>query len=103
VEAPELRVNALAHMVDRACLGRCYSYANYEPSTSQFRVRVTGPSPIILARYEDSWLAQSGLYVLKPADLPIQQILANEEGQLVLREPPAGAVAGMTYWNPLAH
>src|SRR5271157_5619728 len=45
VEDPNLRVNALAHMIDRVCLGRCFSYANYEPSTAQFRIRVTGASP----------------------------------------------------------
>jgi len=27
------------HLVDRACVGRCFSYSNYEPSSGQFRVR----------------------------------------------------------------
>ena len=39
IDDPGLRVNALAHAIDRACIGHCYSYANYEPSTAQFRVR----------------------------------------------------------------
>src|SRR5581483_5127390 len=38
VEDLELRSTAVTHMIDRVCVGRCYSYANYEPSTKQFRV-----------------------------------------------------------------
>ena len=33
IEDPYLRVNAITHMIDRICVGHCYSYANYEPST----------------------------------------------------------------------
>ena len=28
---PDLRVPTLDHMIDRVCVGRCFSYANYEP------------------------------------------------------------------------
>src|SRR5581483_5632654 len=37
IQDSTLRANALTHMIDRACIGHCYSYANYEPSTAQFR------------------------------------------------------------------
>jgi hypothetical protein len=30
---------AIEHILDRACIGRCFSYLNYEPSSGQFRVR----------------------------------------------------------------
>ena len=46
VDDPDLHVFAVTHMIDRACLGRCFSYANYEPSTAQFRIRTRGRKPL---------------------------------------------------------
>ena len=60
VRDPTLRVNALAHMIDRACIDRCYSYANYEPSTRQFRVRVDTPNAIVASTYAESSALQNG-------------------------------------------
>ena len=67
-------------MIDRACLGRCFSYANYEPSTWQFRVRATGPNPYVVWTYEDSWSMQAGLYAVRPADLPMYQATWTRKG-----------------------
>jgi hypothetical protein len=36
----------LAHAVDRSCLQRCFSWANYEPPTHQFRVRARPGSTV---------------------------------------------------------
>src|SRR5262249_33997829 len=77
IGAPSLRVNPLDHMVDRVCIGRCYSYANYEPSTAQFRVRVVGPSPLVISNYEDSFKLQSGGYVVQQRDVPLYQLIAD--------------------------
>ncbi len=41
------RLNLLEHMIDRACIGRCYSYGNYEPPSAAFRIRVVGPNRIV--------------------------------------------------------
>jgi len=101
IEQTGLRINALAHMIDRICVGRCYSYANYEPSTGQFRVRVNGDNPIVAPTYQDSLGLQSGSYVVKERDLPLYQLLVNESGQLQIRVPPAGFACGVTAWNVL--
>ncbi|MGP8243881.1 MAG: hypothetical protein ACLQVN_05105 [Bryobacteraceae bacterium] len=101
VDDPALRTAAVAHMIDRACLGHCFSYANYEPSTWQFRVRATGPNPYVAWTYEDSWSMQTGLYVVRPADLPLYQVTMDAEGKLGLRELPAGEPCGITYWKTL--
>jgi len=101
IDQPGLRVNVLAHMADRACLGRCYSYANYEPSTDQFRVRVTAQNPIVAATYADSFALQTGKYVVKERDLPLYQLLMNEHGEIQVRIPPAGAPCGITAWKVL--
>jgi hypothetical protein len=69
-----LEVNVMTHMIDRACLGQCYSFANYEPSTEVFRLRATGPNPWVTASYEQSILMQAGKYVIKEGDLPLLQV-----------------------------
>ena len=94
-----LRVNAVAHIVDRACLGRCYSYANYEPSTAQFRVRVNGENGIVAATYEDSYAMQRGSYVVKDRDLPLYQLLVDGDGNIQMRIPPAGQPCSVSAWN----
>jgi hypothetical protein len=101
VDAPGIRINALSHMIDRVCVGHCYSYANYEPSTAQFRVRVTAPNPIVAATYEDSFTLQLGTYVVKPADVPLYQVVIDQNGHMGVRAIDAGVQVGMTYWNPL--
>ncbi len=101
IDDPTLRVNALVHMIDRACLGRCYSYANYEPSTAQFRIRAVAENPIVVSTYEDSWFLQTGSYVVKERDLPLYQVALDQAGHMVIRILAAGTQSGITYWNVL--
>jgi hypothetical protein len=89
-------VNPLTPMMDRSCIGRCYSYANYEPSTAQFRVRVNGENPFVAATYADSYAMQTGKYVVKQQDLPLYQIIADQSGELQVRVPPVGQPCGIT-------
>jgi hypothetical protein len=91
---PDLHVNAFAHMIDRACIGRCFSYANYEPSTGQFRIRVPGESPMIASTYEDSWRMQNGSYVVKERDLPLYAVRLDEAGNLTVEGLQAGVRIG---------
>jgi hypothetical protein len=101
IQDPNLRINALAHVIDRVCVGRCYSYANYEPSTAQFRIRAEAENPFVASSYEDSWLMQMGAYVVKERDLPLYQIDMDAGGRLVVRSLRAGAPSGSTEWNVL--
>jgi hypothetical protein len=101
IDAPNLRVNALAHVIDRVCIGRCYSYANYEPSTAQFRIRAAVENPYVAHRYEDSWLMQVGAYVVKDRDLPLYQVDLDAGGRMVLKSLRAGVPCGSTTWNVL--
>lgn len=96
-----LRVNALTHMVDRACTGRCYSYANYEASTEQFRVRAMAPNAFVAATYEDSWNLQTGGYTVKERDLPLYRIDLEPGGALTVRSLPAGRPNGISNWSVL--
>jgi hypothetical protein len=74
VAAQESRIRSLDHVVDRVCLGRCFSYANYEPSTAQFRVRADHDNPFVVSNYSESYHIQTGGYVVKARDLPLYRI-----------------------------
>jgi hypothetical protein len=88
-------------MLDRACLGRCFSYANYEPSTAQFRIRVVKPNPLVISHYGDSWDLQNGLYVIRPADLPLLALGISDDGKVTVRSLKAGAASGTSKWLAL--
>jgi hypothetical protein len=65
---------SINHLVDRACIGQCFSYGNYEPSSGQFRVRVQSQNPLVLATAADAGDAQNGKYIVRAQDLPIFEI-----------------------------
>jgi hypothetical protein len=96
-----LRTDPFLHMVDRACLGLCYSYANYEPSTWQFRVRATGPNPIVASNYSDSFRLQTGRYVVKPSDLPLYRLDLDATGGIIVHSLPAGQPNGMVTFTAI--
>ncbi len=101
VEDNQMRVFAVTHMIDRVCLEHCFSYANYEASTAQFRVRATEVNPYVVYRYHDSYEMQQGRYVVQGRDLPLYQV-DLEAGRLVIRDLKAGTKCGMKYWDTLA-
>ncbi len=99
---PGYRVDA-DHIVDRACIGRCFSYANYEPSSGQFRIRVEPNSPVVVASAADGLAMREGRYVVRPTDLPMVQIYQCDERDLTklcLRELIAGEVNGRLGYHP---
>jgi hypothetical protein len=100
IETPTLRVNPLTHMIDRVCVGRCYSYANYEPSTAQFRIRVMEPNGIVASTYQESWALQGGRYIVRGRDLPIYDIRLDSHGDITPMMPTAGSQVGMSFWEP---
>jgi hypothetical protein len=71
---PNRRLFSLLHVIDRACIGHCFSYANYEPSVGQFRLRAERGNGIVVANFRESWAMQAGGYVVKPADLPLYRV-----------------------------
>ena len=101
VSDPDLRANAITHMIDRACLGRCFSFANYEPSTWQFRIRAIGQSSVVVNKYSDSWALQTGTYMVKPSDLPLYAVDVDDSGRIIIRQLKAGALCGSSYWKVL--
>jgi hypothetical protein len=71
---PSWRACIAAHMLDRACIGHCFAYGNYEPSSNQFRVRAAPGNRIVMTSYEDTESMETGTYTVKPTDLPAYQV-----------------------------
>jgi hypothetical protein len=62
------------HVIDQACIGRCFSYNNYEPKVGQFRVRANAGNPFVMT---DTKTVDSGRfqnYVVQQRDLPLYEI-----------------------------
>jgi hypothetical protein len=73
---PVYRVDPVLHLIDRVCVGRCFSYANYEPGTKQFRIRAEPGNPVVVATYKESYEMQIGRYKVKLGDLPLWGVFA---------------------------
>jgi hypothetical protein len=95
-EPPDYRMVTL-HVVDRACVGHCFLYSNYEASTRQFRLRVKEGSPVVVASPEDSEDMQVGSYDVQDEDLPLKEIYQCDAGdwtKLCVRDLKAGEKNG---------
>lgn len=84
-------MNPMLHMLDRACIGHCFSYGNYEPSTAQFRLRVRPGSPVVLDSPRDVFALMEGRYVVRRGDLPLYGLLIHEGATFALEVRPLRA------------
>ena len=97
------RISFVGHFVDRACIARCFSYANYEPSSGQFRIRVRPGSPVVSASDNDSEEMQAGEYEMQDEDLPAVEIYQCDEHDLTklcIRSLVAGEKNGRLGYEP---
>lgn len=70
---PDSRVS-IQHILDRACIGYCFSYGNYEPGADMFRVRAVPGNPYVLSDYSLAVEMEEGDYTVRPEDLPVYQV-----------------------------
>jgi hypothetical protein len=68
------RIQFVHHVVDRACIGHCFTYSNYEPSSAQFHVRVNPESPLIANSAADAQEMEAGNYIVRASDPPFVDI-----------------------------
>ncbi len=96
LRTPSRDLSPAEHAVDRACIGRCFSYANYEPSTGQFRVRANAGNPFVMADYADVYSVELGRYRVQASDLPVilVYLCGLDRPQVCTRELHAGEVVG---------
>jgi hypothetical protein len=92
------------HLIDRSCIGHCFHYSNYEPSTLKFRVRVDlDGSPLVAATVDDSEALQFGNYQVQEEDLPLKEIYQCEDSDLTklcIRDLVAGELNGRLGYHP---
>ncbi|MFZ0432576.1 MAG: hypothetical protein WAL86_07770 [Candidatus Acidiferrales bacterium] len=74
IEPPEGSHLVVHHIVDRACIDRCFSYGNYEPPSDAFRIRVLRPNPYVMSNVSSTAAMEEGSYRVQPSDLPAYQI-----------------------------
>jgi hypothetical protein len=86
-----LGINPLLHMIDRACVGRCFSYGNYEPATAQFRLRTRPGATAAMASMQDVSALHHGQYVVKPGDLPLFGVFLRGTSPFTLSVRPLEA------------
>jgi hypothetical protein len=97
------RVQFIGHLVDRACIGRCFTYSNYEPSSGQFRVRARKGSPVATDSADDSSDMEGGSYKVQATDLPLVQIYQCDEDdptRLCLHSLAEGETTGQVGLHP---
>jgi hypothetical protein len=83
------------HLLSRACLGHCFDYMNYEPSTDQFRIHALPENPIVLAHWEDVTSMMNRSYFVEPRELPFYALLRCGPGvDGLLIRPMAGGEIG---------
>jgi hypothetical protein len=64
----------IQHIGDRACIGYCFSYGNYEPGSGEFRVRAFPGNPYVMPSYDTVPDVEDGTYEVQPEDLPVYQL-----------------------------
>jgi hypothetical protein len=89
-----LRSFCFHHDLDRACIGHCFSYANYEPSTRQFRIRAQPGNGIVMDNYADVAAVESGVYIVGARDLPLNLLYECGKRSVCLSSLQAGDTAG---------
>ena len=91
-------LNGVVDVLDWACIGRCFDYGNYEPSTGQFRIRISGPNRVA-ATVAVTQEIEYGHHIVTPQEAPLYAVCAaeNPARRLELRELKAGeAVCGFS-------
>jgi len=73
------RIQFVHHSIERACIGRCFSFANYEPSSLQFRIRALPGNHVVTTSVDQSDDMSSGDYIVKKEDLPLTSIFQCDE------------------------
>jgi hypothetical protein len=81
IEAPDGSRVMIQHILDRACVGYCYSYGNYEPASGMFRVRAAPGNPYVLGNFDRAVETEDGDYKVQATDLPLYQVYqCGEDG-----------------------
>jgi len=101
--AEDSRLPHIVHLVDRACVGKCFVFQNYEPASGQFRVRVRAGSPVAIDNSDTAEKMEAGEYIVEEKDLPISEINQcdeNDATKLCIHHLGAGELNGRPGYRP---
>jgi hypothetical protein len=73
------RIQFIYHSIERACIGHCFSFANYEPSSLQFRVRALPGNDYVSTSVDQADDMASGDYLVRKNDLPLTSVYQCDE------------------------
>ncbi len=74
----------IQHMLDRSCIGYCFSYGNYEAAAGLFRVRATPGNPYAMTDFDATSEMEEGTYRVEAADLPAYAVYPCQPFSLTL-------------------
>jgi len=99
---PASRIYFIDHLVDRACIGHCFAYGNYEPASKQFRVRALPGNSIVMADEGDVGDMEDGSYEVPEDAPPLYQVYqcSKDFSQLCIRKLVAGEQNGRLSMRP---
>jgi hypothetical protein len=75
VRDSSLFLPALQHLVDRPCIGHCFDFGNYEPATTEFRLRATSGNPYVMTDINDILDLENTEYVWRRQDIELYRLL----------------------------
>jgi len=82
-------LDPLRTALDRACIGHCFSYLNYEPASGQFRIRAAPGNPFVVADGDRIGRFQNLELEIRESDLPLYLVVL-EEGRFRVRPATPG-------------
>ena len=100
---PDSRLPYIVHMIDRACVGKCFSFQNYEPASGEFRVHGQEDNPIVAIDPDDTQSMEAGEYVVRTEELPMAHIYQCDEHDLTrlcIRQLAAREINGRLGYHP---
>ena len=80
------------HLLERACVGHCFDFANYEPATGQFRIHPEPGNPVVMSTFFEVGSIAVGNYEIKPSYLPLYGLIrcGADPGDVIMRPLEAG-------------
>ncbi len=79
-DSASVRINGLIHAGSAACIGRCWDYGNYEPSTGQFRVRAPRPNGVVVDDMRLVNEVEVGKHIVTREEAPIYSVCPSKTG-----------------------
>lgn len=91
LDSASWRLNGLEHAAALACLGRCFDYGNYEPSSGQFRVHVNGLNDVVAAEVSVASDIRSGEHIVTQREAPLYTVCASKQADALFELRKLGA------------